>query len=519
MKTIPKEIQIMRAMRPSRRHAGLRLAAAGILLAGALGGCQSSPDATEPRETLVTAAQTSSSVRFATIGDFGWDGTALGDVSALIHSWNPDHVLALGDNNYDNGAASTIDPNIGKYFHDYISPYTGSYGAGAATNKFWAVLGNHDWIAAGATPYLNYFSFPNNERYYDVVQGPVHFFAIDSDPNEPSGNTSSSTQANWLMGRLAASTSPWKIVFFHHPPFSSGQHGNNANMNWPFQAWGAHAVISGHDHTYERFDIGGVPYFVNGLGGRSLYAWGTIKSGSVARYNSDYGAQLVDATDQSITFKFFNRAGALIDTYTMNKSGGGSTTTSFQNGALPTSAYAGNIDTHLSQANTTTNYGTAASLLIDGDDPTGSNNDKRSMFKWDVSAIPAAKTVTAVSVTFNVTDVSTQAYQIYQLKRTWTETGATWNAYASGSAWQTAGADGANDRATTSLGTVNGGATGSLTVNLNASGIALVQGWVNGSIGNQGFIILNTANTNGLDVSSSEASTISTRPRLNVTYQ
>lgn len=25
---------------------------------------------------------------------------ALGGVSSLIHSWNPDHVLALGDNNY-----------------------------------------------------------------------------------------------------------------------------------------------------------------------------------------------------------------------------------------------------------------------------------------------------------------------------------------------------------------------------------------------------------------------------------
>ena len=231
------------------------------------------------------------------------------------------------------------------------------------------------------------------------VQGPVHLFAIDSDPNEPDGNTMSSTQANWLMGRLAASTSAWNIVFFHHPPFSSGQHGNSSFMNWPFQAWGAHAVITGHDHTFERFLINGFPYFVNGLGGRSLYAWGTIKSGSVARYNSDYGAQLVDATDQSITFKFYNRGGTLIDTYTMNKGGGGSTTVSFQNGALPTAAYAGNIDNYLSQANATTNYATVSALFIDGDDPNGSGQDKRALLQWDVSSSEAGTVSTRPKLT------------------------------------------------------------------------------------------------------------------------
>lgn len=124
---------------------------------------------------------------------------------------------------------------------------------------------------------------------------------------------------------------------------------------------------------------------MNGLGGRSLYGWSTVKSGSVSRYNADYGAQLVDATDQSITFRFYNRAGTLIDTYAMNKSGG-STTVSFQNGVQPTAAYAGNIDAHLSQANATTNYATAATLLIDGDDPNGSGQDKRSLFQWDAFA-------------------------------------------------------------------------------------------------------------------------------------
>src|SRR6185436_12438623 len=106
---------------------------ASVVAALAFHACQRSPEVTAPVESISKAAQTSTSVRIATIGDFGWTGTALSDVSTLIHSWNPDHILALGDNNYDNGAASTIDPNIGQYFHDFINPYTGTYGAGAAT--------------------------------------------------------------------------------------------------------------------------------------------------------------------------------------------------------------------------------------------------------------------------------------------------------------------------------------------------------------------------------------------------
>ena len=50
--------------------------------------------------------------------------------------------------------------------------------------------------------YLNYFTLPNNERYYDFVQGPVHFFALNSDTNEPDGTSSSSTQGLWLQNGL-----------------------------------------------------------------------------------------------------------------------------------------------------------------------------------------------------------------------------------------------------------------------------------------------------------------------------
>jgi hypothetical protein len=262
-------------------------------------------------------------VRFAVVGDFGDAGPAEQDVANLIDSWQPDFVITTGDNNYPAGEAATIDANIGQYYHQFIYPYAGAYGAGAAFNRFFPVPGNHDWGSAypnpqGLQPYLDYFTLPGNERYYDFVRGPVHFFALDSDPNEPDGRASNSAQGQWLRARLAASDARWKLIYFHHPPYSSGPHGSDAEMQWPFQAWGATAVLAGHDHTYERLDVAGLPYFVNGLGGRSLYAFGPPLPETQARYNADYGAMLVNANEQTLTFQFINRAGALIDTYTLN---------------------------------------------------------------------------------------------------------------------------------------------------------------------------------------------------------
>lgn len=189
---------------------------------------------------------------------------------------------------------------------------------------------------------------------------------------------------------------------------------------------------------------------------------------------------------------------------------GGPTTVSFQNG---TAAYNGMVDAHLRSDNTTTNYGTATTLLIDG------SPDYATVMKWDLSSIPVGKTVTNVTLTFNVTDVSTQAYTFYALKRAWSESSTTWQLAQTGTSWQTAGANGANDRETTALGSITGSATGAKTITLNSAGIAKVQAWVNTPANNFGFVLLDYAQSNGLDVSSSEAASVSQRPIMTVTYQ
>jgi hypothetical protein len=58
-------------------------------------------------------------------------------------------------------------------------------------------------------------------------------------------------------------------------------------------------------------------YMVNGLGGRSIYSFGTAVAGSQFRYNADYGAQIAEASAESLAFRFYTRTGILIDTYTL----------------------------------------------------------------------------------------------------------------------------------------------------------------------------------------------------------
>ena len=190
-------------------------------------------------EWIAKHPDASAVVRFAVIGDYGIAGAPARDVSLLVKSWNVDFIVTTGDNNYMTGAASTIDTNIGQYYSDFIFPYLGSFPSSSSRNRFFPTLGNHDWETAGAAPYLQYFTLPGNERYYDVVRYPVHLFALDSDPHEPDGIAAQSAQGQWLQGRLTASTLPFRFIVLHHSPFSSGPNGSTVAMQWPYQAVGS----------------------------------------------------------------------------------------------------------------------------------------------------------------------------------------------------------------------------------------------------------------------------------------
>ena len=257
-------------------------------------------------------------VRFAVIGDYGLAGQNEEQVASLVQGWKPDFIISTGDNNYPRGGADTIDANIGQYYAAFIAPYRGRFGPGAARNRFFPALGNHDLHADRGAAHLAYFSLPGNERYYDFTAGPVHLFALDSDYSEPDGTKSNSRQARWLRSRLDASRSCWRLVYFHHPPYASSVK-ERPRMRWPFGAWGVDAVLSGHVHAYERLAADGVVYFVVGLGGAESEDFDEISPFSHERYNADYGAMLVTAARGTITFEFFDRAGTRVDAHRLEK--------------------------------------------------------------------------------------------------------------------------------------------------------------------------------------------------------
>src|SRR5581483_7966386 len=76
--------------------------------------CRAAMEALEERQLLA---------HFAVIGDFSSNlqTPPTRDVANLVKGWNPDFVATVGDNNYPDGAASTIDSNVGQWYHQFIS--------------------------------------------------------------------------------------------------------------------------------------------------------------------------------------------------------------------------------------------------------------------------------------------------------------------------------------------------------------------------------------------------------------
>ena len=154
------------------------------------------------------------------------------------------------------------------------------------------------------------------------------------------------------------------------------------------------------------------------------------------------------------------------------------------------------------------NYGAATTLHVDGDKPKGSSKDVYGLLHFTLSSIPNDAKVSSVSLKLNVTNATTKAYQLYALKKAWVPMQATWNAWKTGATWEIAGAKGTIDRDSTVLASLAPAAKGTYTANLNASGVAKVQGWVDGSVANNGLILANPTNTDGFNFSASSAKLI-----------
>jgi len=181
---------------------------------------------------------------------------------------------------------------------------------------------------------------------------------------------------------------------------------------------------------------------------------------------------------------------------------------------------ANGIDNRIYEGSPDTNAGTANTI-----DVGLQTTKRRGLLKFNLAIgtnpPPAAAIVT--SAVINLTCIAyyvTRTLAFYQCLRAWVELESTWNVYSTGNNWTTAGAgsDG-NDYVSTELGSASVTGTGAVAITLNASGIAIVQGWVNGTIANNGFILRHTAETDDKNTyGSSDHATAESRPQFVIEY-
>lgn len=153
--------------------------------------------------------------------------------------------------------------------------------------RVYPALGNHDLHGNESVALKNYFArFPElkQHRYYSVRLANCLMLVLDSALDETSG-----PQGDWLKQQLNNLPGSVQFVLFvmHHPPLTSssdeGKHGGHS-IRTKEQIFGAmlekqqqqtrarFIVFAGHVHNYERFEHGGVTYFVTGGGGAHAYA-------------------------------------------------------------------------------------------------------------------------------------------------------------------------------------------------------------------------------------------------------
>jgi 3',5'-cyclic AMP phosphodiesterase CpdA len=268
--------------------------------------------------TVAPTARSSPTSWIAVVGDFGMGNAAEATVARMIAARQPLAVVTTGDNIYgsaDYGRA------VGSYYCRFIgrAPSTPACPASAmaAVNSFFPATGNHDYSDAGIEAFRSYFRALGGRTTYSVTRGDIEFLIVDSERALDS-SASMTQQREWLRWRARTSRAPWQVVVLHHPPFSSSTvHGSSPQFQWPFDQWGVDLVLSGHDHSYERIQRGGLTYVVNGSGGADLYRLGTPLAGSVARNDSEHGALFLRSAGGRLTGVFVTAAGPPIDRFAL----------------------------------------------------------------------------------------------------------------------------------------------------------------------------------------------------------
>jgi hypothetical protein len=244
------------------------------------------------------------SLRFAVIGDSGTGESAQYEVGRQMVATRDlfpfEFVLMLGDNMYG-------DEDPDDFSQKFELPYSGLLSDGV---EFYASLGNHDEpeIQTAYEP----FNMDGRRYYTFSPRNGVRFFALDSNYMDPE-------QIAWIEDELAASESEWKILFLHHPIYSSGgRHGPNLPLREVLEPMilehGVDLVFAGHEHVYERLEPqDGVHYFT--VGSSAKLRRGDIgESGlTAAGFDQDHVFFLAEIDGDVLRFETVSRTGETVD--------------------------------------------------------------------------------------------------------------------------------------------------------------------------------------------------------------
>ncbi|MFD8493545.1 discoidin domain-containing protein [Amycolatopsis sp. NPDC059657] len=246
--------------------------------------------------------------------------------AALVQAMNPAAVITMGDNQYDDA-----------HYSDYTNYYDKTWGKFKSITK--PSVGNHDTYDsppfAGYEKYFGTIAKPDGKRYYSWNMGNWHFISLDSNDfvvEEGDGLNAAADppQVAWLKADLAANTKGCVAAYFHHPRWSSGDHGDNsgAQVLWqPLVDAKVDLVLNGHDHHYERFipqdangnaNPAGPVEILGGMGGAGLYPLKTAHA-TTAKMLKTHGVLKLTMTDNSFTSQLIGLDSKVLDsspTYT-----------------------------------------------------------------------------------------------------------------------------------------------------------------------------------------------------------
>ena len=280
----------------------------------------STPPASLRPGTTATATPTAPPVVLVGAGDIASCDSSGDEATADLLDGIAGTVFTAGDNAYDRGTAAE--------FADCYGPTWGRH-----RDRTLPVPGNHDYVTAGAAGYFGYFGPSAGdpaEGWYAIDLGAWRIYALNSDCWAIGGCGAGSAQERWLRADLESNPHACVLAIWHHPLFSSGDHGSDPMTSALWQALddaGAEVIVNGHDHDYERFgpqdvngtaDPGGIVEYVVGTGGGSHYAFGAPIANSLVRDGAAFGVIRFDLDAGGWTSTFVPVSGA---TFTDSASG------------------------------------------------------------------------------------------------------------------------------------------------------------------------------------------------------